>query len=96
MKVSFIVNNKRYINFDITSDAFKALDISESEKAIIIENAQKESAKVKRQAAYKAESDPLYMEAQFDGTPETLQKWRDKVAEIKARYPLPQSTAENA
>lgn len=50
----------------------------------------------KRQAAYKAESDPLYMEAQFDDTPETLQKWRDKVAEIKARYPLPQSTAENA
>lgn len=50
----------------------------------------------KRQAAYKKESDPLYTEAQFDGTPETLQKWRDKVAEIKARYPLPQSTAENA
>ncbi|ATC86172.1 hypothetical protein [Pseudoalteromonas arctica] len=50
----------------------------------------------KRQAAYTKESDPLYMEAQFDGTPESLQKWRDKVAEIKARYPLPESTAENA
>lgn len=43
----------------------------------------------KRQAAYKAESDPLFMEAQYDGTPESLQKWQDKVAEIKARYPLP-------
>ncbi|MBB1340071.1 hypothetical protein H5158_00295 [Pseudoalteromonas sp. SR45-6] len=43
----------------------------------------------KRRKAYKAESDPLYMEAQFDGTPESLQKWRDKVTEIKARYPLP-------
>mgnify|MGYP005812339347 CR=1 FL=1 len=51
---------------------------------------------VKRQAAYKAESDPLYMEAQFEGTPESHQKWQDKVAEIKARYPLPESTAENA
>ncbi len=50
----------------------------------------------KRQAAYTKESDPLYMEAQFEGTPESLQKWRDKVAEIKARYPLPESTAENA
>ncbi|MAD74995.1 MAG: hypothetical protein CML20_09430 [Rheinheimera sp.] len=50
----------------------------------------------KREAAYKRESDPLYMEAQFDGTPESLAMWRDKVAEIKARYPLPQSTAENA
>lgn len=43
----------------------------------------------KREAAYKAESDPLYMEAQFDGTPESLQIWRDKVAEIKTRYPAP-------
>lgn len=51
---------------------------------------------VRREAAYAKESDPLYMEAQFDGTPESLQKWRDKVAEIKARYPLPASTAENA
>lgn len=42
----------------------------------------------KREAAYKRESDPLYMEAQFDGTPESLQVWRDKVTEIKARYPL--------
>ena len=50
----------------------------------------------KRQAAYTKESDPLYMEAQFDGTPESLQEWRDKVAEIKSRYPLPESTAENA
>lgn len=51
---------------------------------------------VRREAAYAKESDPLYMVAQFDGTPESLQKWRDKVAEIKARYPLPASTAENA
>ncbi|MBB1338181.1 hypothetical protein [Pseudoalteromonas sp. SR44-2] len=50
----------------------------------------------KRQASYKAESDPLYMEAQFDGTPESHQNWQDKVAEIKARYPLPVNTAENA
>ena len=46
---------------------------------------------VKRQAAYKAESDPLFMESQFDSTPESHQKWQDKVAEIKARYPLPEN-----
>ena len=34
-------------------------------------------------------SDPLYMEWQYDGTAEAEQKWRDKVAEIKERYPLP-------
>ena len=42
----------------------------------------------KRQTAYKAESDPLYMEWQFDQTPESEQAWRDKVEEIKLRYPL--------
>lgn len=42
-----------------------------------------------REAAYKTESDPLYMEWQYDGTAEAEQKWRDKVAEIKERLPLP-------
>jgi hypothetical protein len=42
-----------------------------------------------REAAYKTESDPLYMEWQYDQTEEAKQKWRDKVAEIKERYPLP-------
>ena len=41
-----------------------------------------------RQTAYKLESDPLYMEWQFDQTAESEQAWRDKVAEIKLRYPL--------
>ncbi|MBZ2192050.1 hypothetical protein JFJ09_07450 [Pseudoalteromonas arctica] len=96
MNVNFSANGKRYINFDTTSDAFKTLDISGSEKANIIENAHKEAVILKRQNAYKAESDPLFMESQFDGTPESHQKWQEKVAEIKARYPLPESTAENA
>lgn len=42
-----------------------------------------------RRLAYAAESDPLYMEWQYDQTAEAEQAWRDKVAEIKARYPLP-------
>lgn len=45
-----------------------------------------------RKTAYKAESDPLYMEWQFDQTAESEQAWRDKVAEIKLRYPLIEAT----
>ncbi|MEZ8800560.1 hypothetical protein AB6D78_05135 [Vibrio splendidus] len=45
--------------------------------------------KQNRQKAYKVESDPCYLEWQFDKTPESEKAWRDKVAEIKARYPLP-------
>lgn len=46
-------------------------------------------AHASRRASYAAESDPLYMEWQYDGTPEAETAWRAKVAEIKARYPLP-------
>lgn len=37
-----------------------------------------------RSAAYKAESDHLYLEGQYDND---LTAWKAKVAEIKARYP---------
>ena len=41
-----------------------------------------------RQRAYEAESDQLFLEWQYDKTPEAETRWRDKVAEIKARYPI--------
>lgn len=44
-----------------------------------------------RQRAYESESDPLFLEWQYDKTPEAEARWRDKVAEIKARYPVSQS-----
>lgn len=89
MKASFSYGGKRFINFDLDSDEFKALNIDEETKRSIINKAQLDAIIASRQAAYKAESDPLFMEAQYDGTPELHQKWQDKVAEIKARYPLP-------
>lgn len=45
-----------------------------------------------RMLAYKSESDPMFIEWQNDNTPEKEQAWRDKVAEIKARYPLPSAS----
>ena len=43
----------------------------------------------KRHAAYREEADPLYIEWQYDQEPEQDQIWRDKVAEIKQRFPKP-------
>ena len=43
--------------------------------------------------AYKKESDPLKIEAEYDalikGTKPNYKLWKAKVAEIKKRYPLP-------
>lgn len=50
---------------------------------------EREEALQYRKLSYVQESDPLYMEWQYDQTPESKQVWMDKVAEIKARYPLP-------
>ncbi|MGL5582281.1 MAG: hypothetical protein ACRDCE_15155 [Cetobacterium sp.] len=42
----------------------------------------------KRRQAYIAESDSLFFEWKYDGTAASEQLWRDKVSEIKSRYPL--------
>lgn len=38
-----------------------------------------------RQAAYRAEADPVFFKAQRGEA--TMQQWREKIEEIKARYP---------
>jgi hypothetical protein len=61
-------------------------EIDKAEEAGTIEEfiEPKQSYQELRQAAYKAESDHLFFEGQFD---KNDKPWRKKVAEIKARYP---------
>lgn len=53
-----------------------------------------EEQRASRRAAYREESDPLYMSWQYDQTPESEDAWREKVAEIKARFPLSTDNTE--
>lgn len=46
------------------------------------------AVEMERAKAYQMESDPIYMEAQRDPS-RTLEEWKAKVEEIKARYPYP-------
>ena len=48
---------------------------------------QTEKQKVKRAAAYAAEADPLFFQAQRGEA--TMDEWTAKVAEIRTRYPYP-------
>lgn len=52
-------------------------------KVLKIQHAQ---GQINRRAAYEGEADPLYFKSQRGEA--TVQEWLDKVAEIKARYPL--------
>ncbi|MBE4293172.1 hypothetical protein HJ067_08380 [Vibrio parahaemolyticus] len=65
------------------------LGYSQGERQEILEAFSVQLALENRKNAYVLESDPLYMEWQYDQTPESEAIWRSKVAEIKARYPLP-------
>ncbi|MFC6297685.1 hypothetical protein [Pseudomonas spelaei] len=57
------------------------------------ENATKlEGIIAARRTLYVTQADPLFLEWQYDETQEKEKAWRDKVAEIKARYPLPDRT----
>lgn len=47
----------------------------------------KEQQELARQIAYTAESDPIFFMAQRDEA--TIDDWKAKVAEIKARFPYP-------
>lgn len=87
--MSYLFDGKTYDNYD---PAFMA-SLGMSEDAIASVLAQRdyelgEGVQALRQRAYVAESDPLFLEWQYDKTPEAETRWRDKVAEIKARYPI--------
>lgn len=47
-----------------------------------------EDIKARRQGAYMREADPLFFKAQRGEA--TMEQWRAKLAEIKARFPLPE------
>ena len=87
--MSYLYDGETHDNYD---PAFMA-ELGMSEEVIASVLAQRdwdatEGQLERRQRAYVAESDHLFLEWQYDKTPEAEQAWRDKVAEIKLRYPV--------
>ena len=93
--MSYLYDSKTYDNYDHSSMA----ELGMSEEAIASVTAQRdwdatEGQLARRKRRYETESDPLYLEWQYDKTPESEQAWRNKVAEIKLRYPVPRGAEE--
>ncbi|WP_211233683.1 hypothetical protein [Zooshikella ganghwensis] len=70
----------------------KACGVDVPDNQILLSYSIEEATEGRRQA-YSRESDPLYLEWQYDKTSEKELTWRNKVAEIKARYPFPAKSA---
>ncbi|MGI2183337.1 hypothetical protein ACRN9F_13960 [Shewanella oncorhynchi] len=86
---NYIFDGKTYT--DTSNDYMLAIGMSvEQIESVMNQKSYEEGEGViaKRKAAYTQESDPLFMEWQYDKTPATEAKWRAKVLEIKARYPV--------
>ena len=93
--MSYLYDGETHDNYD---PAFMA-ELGMSEEVIDSVLAQHnyeltEGQLARRQRAYVAESDHLFLEWQYDKTPEAEQAWRDKVAEIKLRYPVSRGAEE--
>ncbi|MGU5712969.1 hypothetical protein ACV1DB_19455 [Aeromonas caviae] len=93
--MSYLYDGETHDNYD---PAFMA-ELGMSEEVIDSVLAQHnyeltEGQLARRQRAYVAESDPLLLEWQYDKTAAAEQAWRDKVAEIKLRYPVARGAEE--
>ncbi|MBQ4836287.1 MULTISPECIES: hypothetical protein [Pseudoalteromonas] len=66
--------------------ALNEIDIPLDELTLVYSHGEALEA---RRVAYVVESDPLYMEWQYDQTEQSKQVWLDSVANIKARFPFP-------
>ncbi|QMV14736.1 hypothetical protein [Vibrio spartinae] len=79
---------------DTTRSYMNSLGMTQEQIESVLQQKNFEEAQniVKRQQAYRLESDPLFMAWQYDQTEDREASWRDKVAEIKARYPLPSAS----
>lgn len=87
--MSYLYDGETYDNYDLKFMA--SLGMSDEVIASVI--AQRDYALgdgqlAMRQRAYELESDPLFLEWQYDKTPLAEVRWRDKVTEIKLRYPV--------
>ncbi|BCV49541.1 hypothetical protein [Shewanella algae] len=85
---TYIYNGKTHSDFSEEHMKYLGMDSQQIESVIRQRDFELSQNHEKRQKAYREESDHLFLEWQYDGTPEAEKIWRDKVAEIKSRYPL--------
>lgn len=81
--------NKDQTFYNVTVEQLLDMGFSQAEIDTVLQAEQAAAVVFNRRLAYRTDSDLLYMEWQYDQTEAKEKAWRAKVAEIKARYPLP-------
>lgn len=86
---SYIYKSKYHSNTDL--DYMQSLGMNDEQIESVLMQKEYELGDGminKRKEAYLTESDPLFIEATFDNNDAKMQAWRDKVIEIKERFPI--------
>lgn len=87
--MTYIYDGQHYDNYDPAFMAELGMSAEVIDSVLAQHNYELTDGQLaRRQRAYVAESDPLFLEWQYNKTAASEQAWRDKVAEIKARYPV--------
>jgi len=87
--MSYLYKGVTHNNYDATFMASLGMDDDTIASVIAQRDYERGAGQMaKRQRAYGAESDPLFLEWQYDKTPEAESRWLGKVAEIKSIYPI--------
>lgn len=87
--MTYIYDGQHYDNYDPAFMAELGMSAEVIDSVLAQHNYELTDGQLaRRQRAYVAESDHLFLEWQYDKTAAAEQAWRDKVAEIKARYPV--------
>lgn len=81
--------NKDQTFYNVTVEQLLDMGFSQAEIDTALQAEKAAAVVFNRRLAYRTDSDLLYMEWQYDQTEAKEKAWRAKVAEIKARYPLP-------
>lgn len=96
IKSAVTPGGEQLINIPADPEILKRLGFTADQATELCNEAAKtiqlENSIAARRTLYVTEADPLFLEWQYDETPEKEKAWRDKVAEIKALYPLPDRT----
>lgn len=87
--LNYIFNGVTHTDFNI--DYMQGIGMNKEQIESVLNQKEFEQGQwiEKRTAAYREEADPLYIEWQYDQEAAQEQIWRDKVAEIKQRFPKP-------
>ncbi|PJA44785.1 MAG: hypothetical protein CO175_01155 [Verrucomicrobia bacterium CG_4_9_14_3_um_filter_43_20] len=80
----FICYDQDGINDLVTSGV-----LTQAEAGSIIAQAEIDAVLKAREARYKAETDGMYLAAQYSGDAADMQAWKDAVAQIKLDLPKP-------